>query len=141
MFQITALAVDTPLLKRGSMQITPPPVYDTDKHQVMAYVQAKYGVHAWELPSMRVPVRQAVASSSSSSSSSDSGVELELRWFARLLLEGKAALISSTGTAFALQFAHSFIKQTANDAKAVDTRTVVTIADVSCVPMNALTPH
>jgi hypothetical protein len=37
---------------------------------------------------MRVPVRQAVASSSSSSSS-DSGVELELRWFARLLLEGK----------------------------------------------------
>jgi hypothetical protein len=40
---------------------------------------------------MRVPVRQAVASSSSSSSS-DSGVELELRWFARLLLEGKVSV-------------------------------------------------
>jgi ferric-dicitrate binding protein FerR (iron transport regulator) len=52
-----------------------------------------------------------------------------------------AALISSTGTAFALQFAHSFNKQTANDAKAVDTRTVVTIAGGSCVTLNASTLH
>jgi len=81
------------------------PTYDQKQDCMVAMVVPKFGVHSWSLKPIPVPLRDMAATTSSSSPPLSSrqhsdgddggGQELELRWFARCLLEGKIRSLQS----------------------------------------------
>ena len=68
---------------------TPMPSYDENSDKVLCTSKPTFGPHRWALPATRIPICETKQTSSSSYSSGASSEEVECRWFARLLLEGK----------------------------------------------------
>ena len=67
----------------------PMPSYDESSDNVLCTSKPTFGPHRWALPATRIPICETKQTSSSSYSSGASSEEIECRWFARLLLEGK----------------------------------------------------
>lgn len=72
------------LLTTGAPLLSPPPSYDPSDDTIRCSVGSKYGVHGWEIPSIRLDMK-AISSTKKSELMND---EI-YRWFARFLLEGK----------------------------------------------------
>ncbi len=98
------LTKDSPLLKFSEMLPTPTPYYNQARDEITCYVIPIYGVHNWELTPVRMALTEAIERSKCYGTTSDveNGLAAELgtlpgfrkqdeavRWFARLLLEGK----------------------------------------------------
>ncbi|RYH29864.1 DEAD/DEAH box helicase [archaeon] len=99
---ISAMTVDSTLLKFSSPLSSPAPIYDVAKDQIYAHTVPKFGQHNWKLPALQKPLRDIMNlayEDSDGSTSGNSSVPLgyrkqdeEARWFARFLLEGHVVL-------------------------------------------------
>jgi ATP-dependent RNA helicase DHX37/DHR1 len=101
---IPSICYNSLLLKWSLPLSTPLPYYNNEKDCVMCYCIPKYGTHNWELPivqrSMLECVKVSQISKSDNSRHDDKMVnsigyrkqDEHIRWFARLLLEGKIIL-------------------------------------------------
>jgi len=82
-----ALSAGSRLLRLGEPVVTPAPTYDSVKDRMVCAVCTKFGSKGWEIPSLRVEMRDAVRKHPKNRArylEDDS-----FRYFARFLLEGK----------------------------------------------------
>lgn len=72
-----AMQVHHPLLKLSAPLESPGPAYDAQCDRVVCYVTPRFGCDGWRLRPVPVPLKDAASP------------EVTVRWFARLLLEGR----------------------------------------------------
>ena len=120
---VADLAAGTPLLSPPLRDLrplpSPAPRYSAERDRVEAFVQPRFGSHGWALPPRRVPLADqrfgAPAGGGGGGGQglggSESGEEAAVRWFARLLLEGK--VVAALGDAL-----DAAVSATAANAKA-----------------------
>jgi ATP-dependent RNA helicase DHX37/DHR1 len=83
-------AAGTPLCVLGAPELLMPPVYDPTVDRVLGWSTPSFGPRQWQLPLVKVPLAQTLEFEKTQSTSADiKASELEYRWFARFLLEGK----------------------------------------------------
>jgi ATP-dependent RNA helicase DHX37/DHR1 len=84
------LAIGSPLISFSSPLTSPPPIYDRDRGCVVMHCTPRFGVHGWELRPHPLPAHDVRRyAKGGASAKDDKQGDLEFRWFARLLLEGK----------------------------------------------------
>jgi hypothetical protein len=76
------------LLSIGAPIAIPPPKYDKGADAIRCSVETRFGVHRWEIPSIRESM-SVVLSSKDGRNNSCFSPDDTYRWFARFLLEGK----------------------------------------------------
>ena len=86
---LAMLGRHTSLVEFSAPLDMPMPSYDGKSDKILCTSKPTFGPHRWELPATRIPIRETKQASSSSYSGGASSEEIECRWFARLLLEGK----------------------------------------------------
>jgi ATP-dependent RNA helicase DHX37/DHR1 len=89
-------AAGTPLCVMGPPELLMPPVYDPQVDKVLGWSTPTFGPRQWQLPLVKVPLAQTLdfetnttGVTTKSASADMKASELEYRWFARFLLEGK----------------------------------------------------
>ena len=97
---IAMIGRHTPLVEFSAPLDMPMPAYDKKSDIVLCTSKPTFGPHRWELPATRIPIRETSQTSSSSYSGGANSEEIECRWFARLLFEGK---VIGEGTFVTLQ--------------------------------------
>ena len=74
-----------PLLKLSAPLSSPAPTFDVGRDAVVCFVTPRFGADGWRLRPVPVPLGDVASP------------EVEVRWFARLLLEGKVPLGQGSG--------------------------------------------
>jgi ATP-dependent RNA helicase DHX37/DHR1 len=83
-----SIAKGSDLLSIGGPVPSPRPTYDADRDEIVCSVETKFGTHKWEIPSIKLPMYEALRVPEGKSSM-HFHLDDPYRYFARFLLEGK----------------------------------------------------
>lgn len=82
------ISKETKMLTLGGPLSSPPPIYDTERDEILCSVTTKYGAGGWEISPAKVGMYEALNSLDGKGSHNFLRDD-SFRWFARFLWEGK----------------------------------------------------